>query len=152
MRISKKWFTALPFGLLLLAVVTGCGYGDRPTLAEVKGTLLKGGKPVKNARVEFHPRSEAAFSYGETDEEGHFRLFYSTGPAGAAIGMHDVILYGVKRSAATAEEGDEDSLPGTLRPVGAPDVSAAAEKAGPAEVEGLSAEVVSGANDITLEI
>ena len=113
-----------------------------------------------NARVEFYPDGEGGTSYGTTDAEGNFELFYSTGDAGAAIGTHKVVVIGggVDVAVATAPTtAGEEASEGTLAPVGMPGGSGPGSGrgpgSGPAEVKGLTAEIVDGEpNFIELEL
>ena len=128
-----------------------------PALAEVTGTLTKGGQPVANARVEFYPDGPGGASYGNTDKDGRFELFYTTGPAGAAIGTHKVTVIGGSVDASAVEpdpvDGGEEAAEGTLAPVGTPGGSSRGGSGGaPKETKGLVAEVVEGSNDIQLEM
>lgn len=144
--------------LLALSAVSGCGNGDMPELAEVTGTLTKGGVPVVGAQVEFYPDGPGAASYGKTDQDGRFELYYSTGPAGAALGTHKVTIIGGSVDASEVEAdpvgGGEEAAEGTLAPVGEPGGNARGGPGGgaPKEVKGLVAEVVAGTNDIQLEM
>jgi hypothetical protein len=76
-------------GLLVLA--GGCGRG--PQVAEVEGTVTKGGAPLKNVRVEFWPETDGPKSTGVTDEQGRFTLKTEDGrTVGAVVGSHKVVL------------------------------------------------------------
>lgn len=107
-----------------------------------------------NARVEFYPEGEGGASYGTTDQEGKFELIYSTGDTGAAIGTHKVVVIGggVDASVAAAPTtAGEEANEGTLAPVGMP--GRPGPGSGPAEVKGLTAEIVDGGpNFIELEL
>lgn len=78
----------------LFGSILGCSQSDRPELVEVAGTLTKGGKPFSGASVEFYPEGPGGASYGITDVEGKFKLNYSTGLPGAAVGRHSVKVIG----------------------------------------------------------
>ncbi|MEO9595761.1 hypothetical protein [Rhodopirellula bahusiensis] len=114
------------FSLFCLTVLTvGCSSGDKPDLVPVAGTLTKDGVPFVNATLEFHPQGHGGVSYGQTDETGQFKLHYTTGEAGAAIGSHEVHVFGgheqgkaAPASAATASNPDEGEAP-TI--IGSPD-------------------------------
>ncbi|QEG38686.1 transthyretin-like family protein [Roseimaritima ulvae] len=158
-NFNRRWTVAVgSLCLLGLSVLPGCGNGDMPELAEVTGTLTKGGQPVVNARVEFYPDGPGAASYGKTDQDGKFELYYSTGPAGAAIGTHKVTVIGGSVDASEVEaepvEGGEEAAEGTLAPVGGPGGNSRSGPGGgaPKETTGLTAEVVAGSNDIQLEM
>jgi hypothetical protein len=87
-------FRGMSFCLLLSAFASGCSTSDKPELVEVGGTLTKNGKPFADALVEFYPEANAGASYGTTDEQGKFKLSYTTGEPGAAIGQHTVKVIG----------------------------------------------------------
>jgi len=136
-----------------LFAVVGCGPGGPPLSDDVTGTLTKGGKPVMNAQVEFYPVVDGATSYGQTDAEGNFKLYYSTGIPGAVIGKHNVTIIGGSVKAGDSDElkteGGDDAEEGTLAPVGGPGKTSSG---GPKESKGLAAEVVEGPNVIKLEM
>jgi len=81
----------IPVGLI------GCGASttsDTPMLAEVKGVLLQGGKPVEGAEIYFRPQSDAesSMSHATTDAEGKFTLKYGADASGAYVGSHQVTV------------------------------------------------------------
>jgi len=144
------------FGVLLGALVVtslGCSSSDKPSLAGVTGTLTKDGKPFADALVEFYPEADGGASYGTTDEQGNFKLSYSTGDSGAAIGMHVVKVIGGRvvggkaaapSKMASNEDGEEFAV---LTDPSAP----VRRSAGPPEPVVLSAEVLADQdNMITL--
>ncbi|MCC9641283.1 hypothetical protein LOC71_03280 [Rhodopirellula sp. JC740] len=104
------------------ALTAGCSGSDKPALAPVEGTLTKDGVPFVNATLEFHPQTHGGVSYGQTDETGQFKLHYTTGEPGAAIGKHEVLVFGGhekgKTSASSSalagnpDEGDAPTLIG----------------------------------------
>ncbi|EMI15984.1 hypothetical protein RMSM_07100 [Rhodopirellula maiorica SM1] len=159
-----NYVSKLSLGLVICLLVgtLGCSRSDKPSLAEVKGKLMKEGKPFVNAQVEFYPTVDGAASYGETDETGSFTLFYSTGDPGAAIGDHKVTVIGGHvagdPSPPTPEvvaptTSTEEMAEGTLQPVGmAPQGRSRNKDGSPSRVEGLTAKVESGANDIILNL
>ena len=88
-------------GSAALLVLLGCGGVDGPDLGQVTGTVLMDGNPVSNAVLVFQPE-HARPSYGRTDAEGKYELYYTDEKPGATIGEHRI-------SITTGEEGDEDS-------------------------------------------
>ena len=85
----KQVFAALLFSTFLM----GCGSGDIPPLAPVKGQVLLKGKPLPNAKVVFRPEKGGGRpSGGKTDEDGCFELFYAEEIPGAIIGPHKVLI------------------------------------------------------------
>jgi hypothetical protein len=85
---------AVPLLLLLLA---SCGDSN---VVPVTGTLTYKSQPVKNAYIDFVPANGRP-SWGETDEQGRFKLNYEQGRDGALIGKHKVW---VRRKMTTAAE------------------------------------------------
>jgi hypothetical protein len=149
-----SWFSK--FNVLsaaLLIASLGCSASDKPELSEVTGTLTKNGQPFANALVEFYPEANAGASYGTTDEQGNFKLNYTTGDPGAAAGKHVVNVIGghvtggagaTANKTAASEEGEEFAV---LADPEAP----SKRSAGPPEPVILSAEVLADqANVITL--
>lgn len=143
----------------LACLSVGCSHDDTPDLSEVTGTLMKSGKPVADAQVEFYPTTVGAASYGKTDEQGKFVLRYSTGKPGAAVDKHTVTVIGGR---VDGERGGglvlpemlagEDAVEGTLEPIGL-QKKGKRNSGGPETVEGLTAEVLaSGPNHIELNI
>ncbi|MGL4943391.1 MAG: carboxypeptidase-like regulatory domain-containing protein [Thermoguttaceae bacterium] len=92
----RRWIVVLAFGLLLLAG-SGCG-GSRGeqayrslNLAEVAGTITLDGKPLANAQVQFEERG--SFSYGVTDANGKYRLYFDTHHTGVRPGQKTVRIW-----------------------------------------------------------
>ena len=131
--------------LVTLVFFAGCGADDSPELVTVQGTLTKGGQPFTDALLEFFPETSGGASYGKTDAEGKFTLYYTNGNQGAAIGRHTIqvtggqVAGGKSAVAMTAGAGDAPSSMSAGGPTGSP---ASAVK--------LTAEVVAGENNLTL--
>ena len=92
MQSARRW-PILPLFLGLLAA--GCTGG--PKLVPVTGKVTMNGKPLKNAKVDFHPDPDMGNtgpgSSGTTDENGNFTLVCSQGAKpGAVVGHHRVIV------------------------------------------------------------
>ncbi|MEW4455200.1 hypothetical protein AB1L30_21205 [Bremerella sp. JC817] len=91
--MSMKKNLAFSMVALVALTVTGCFSGSGKDLNAVTGTITKDGVPFADAHIEFHPQSgEGAVSYGKSDQEGNFKLYYSTGQPGALPGTHKVIV------------------------------------------------------------
>jgi hypothetical protein len=142
--------------LMLVVVLAGCSSSDKPSLAEVNGTLTKGGKPFVDAALEFYPEGMGGTSYGTTDSAGNFKLNYSTGEPGAAVGKHTVKVIGGRVAGAPAPAAptippDADGSEVVLAPVAAP--SKATPGSGPQEPVMLTAEILADTiNTITLNM
>ena len=77
--------TSQLIALLGLLLLTGCG-GDSD-MGAVTGTVKLDGKPVENARLEFHPKEgNKPPSYGMTDEDGYFSMSFSNTRDGVFLG------------------------------------------------------------------
>ena len=63
-----------------------------PDLGQVSGTVTKGGEPLFDARVDFHPidAEDAGSASGYTDENGFYELRYTKGFNGTALGKNRV--------------------------------------------------------------
>jgi len=74
--------------ILLLAVLGGCG-SDHP-LAQVGGTVTRGGKPIEHIMVHFYP-TQGRPSWGVTDAQGRYTMEYDD-RKGVEIGHHKVYV------------------------------------------------------------
>ena len=88
---------------------TGCFSGSGQQLHSVDGTITKDGVPFVDASLEFEPQTAGAPSYGKSDENGNFKLYYSTGKPGAAPGQHKVKVLG-GRKASDAKPAEPTSI------------------------------------------
>lgn len=128
--------------------------------------VTKDGVPLAGAQVEFYPTGNAAPSYGKTDDNGAFKLYYSTGLVGALVGEHRVhIIGGRKIGEATPspvpapappppmEEMTEDGEPAPV-PLAAPEGAATAANggAGGPQPKVLTATVAPGKNHLELKL
>ncbi len=77
MKIRSKLRNTL-IALSTIALFVGCTPSDQPELVTVDGTLTKGGQPFADAVVEFYPDAKGGTSYGKTNAEGKFTLYYTT--------------------------------------------------------------------------
>ncbi|MHC2068807.1 carboxypeptidase-like regulatory domain-containing protein [Bremerella sp. T1] len=79
--------------LAFAATSLGCFSSSSVDLLETTGTVTKDGVPLVKARLEFLPvNGNGATSQGITDENGNFKLYYSTGKLGAVPGPHKVTV------------------------------------------------------------
>lgn len=98
--------------VLLALTATGCFSSSGQDLHAVDGTITKDGVPFVDANLEFEPQTAGAPSYGKSDENGIFKLYYSTGKPGAAPGQHKVkVLGGRKASEAKPNEPTSKEAP-----------------------------------------
>jgi len=88
-------------GLVLFAPLAGCG-SDGPQIVPLTGSLTYKGQPVTNAVLWFQPEVGRP-SWGQTDEQGQFKLSYDKTRDGAVAGKHKVWI---DRRAVTQAERD----------------------------------------------
>jgi hypothetical protein len=79
----------LPAALFLFLTVAGCSQG--PAVVEISGTATRGGQPVADLVVTFHP-DQGRPSWGFTDAQGRFTLHYDNQRDGAVVGRHRVYV------------------------------------------------------------
>jgi hypothetical protein len=92
--------------LLVAALASGCGRGDKPLTAPVVGTVTLDGEPLKGAVVTFWPKAKQDNpSAGITDESGEYRL--AGAHEGAAPGSYKVtVQYYTKADGTPADTSD----------------------------------------------
>ncbi|MBR9802873.1 MAG: carboxypeptidase-like regulatory domain-containing protein [Rubinisphaera brasiliensis] len=95
--------------LLALSCVTGCGGGDGPELATVSGTVTLNGQPLHGAVVTFLPKSGGRPAMANTDEDGHFKLNYSSTEMGGVVGSNTVRVS--KQEAKPDGSGQQELIP-----------------------------------------
>ena len=78
--------------LALLIAIAAVGCSSKIRLAEVGGTVTKGGKPQKNVWVQFALATGGRPAEGRTNGEGRYKLDYSRGREGAPLGTHRVTV------------------------------------------------------------
>ncbi|MCC9608304.1 hypothetical protein LOC68_10955 [Blastopirellula sp. JC732] len=134
-------FPLLSMTLCLLAI--GCG-PTGPKLAEVSGVITIDGKPLHGAVVSFSPAEPGGSpSYGLTDVEGRYSLFFSRDRTGAMPGKHNVTIE-------TEKLGREDQQ--ALRDAGQPVPEYVAIPYRYRQMGTLTADVESGRNEVNLEL
>jgi len=84
-NLLAPWAIVVP-----LMALTGC-QKEGPTIVKVTGVLTYKGQPVPNAYVRFFPEYGRP-SWGQTDEQGRFKLNYDRDRDGALVGKHKVCL------------------------------------------------------------
>lgn len=126
-----------------LMLALGCSDGG-PELTTVTGTITLDGKPMPGVLVTFAPAAGSP-SYGKTDAEGKYDLWYTDDKKGAMLGKHDVMLEVDKLSASEiAEMKAEGQTVDTT-----PTMPIPRKYRGP---NALSAEVAEGTNQIDFEL
>lgn len=80
-----------PLLAFCLLLGTGCSSGIR--LAEVEGTVTRGGEIQPKLWVQFRPKAGGRLAEGRTDSAGRYKLDYSRGREGAPLGPHRVLVY-----------------------------------------------------------
>jgi hypothetical protein len=84
--------TAQRISVLGLLFLAGCGRDAE--MGGVTGTVKLDGKPVENARLEFHPKAgNKPPSYGMTDENGYYSMDFSDSRAGVFLGEVTVQIW-----------------------------------------------------------
>ncbi|WP_442509175.1 carboxypeptidase regulatory-like domain-containing protein [Novipirellula sp. SH528] len=96
-------------GIVLVLSTLGCGgllQADYSSigLVPVTGTVTLDGAAVEGAVV-FFESDDRTFSYGTTDESGHYELKFNSKTAGVTQGLKTVRISTV---ASTGERGEED--------------------------------------------
>lgn len=124
---------------LLLLVALGCG-ASGPRLYPVTGrVVLKDGKPVAGAVVEF-AAADGSGARGKTDADGRFELS-TGGRKGAAAGPHRVAVVQMLVADGAAAHVKPHHAPLVIHP-----------KYAKLETSGLTRDVAAGANDFALEL
>ena len=129
----------------LAVAINGCG-GVGGNTAPTKGKVLVGGTPTAGLNVVFQP-AEGWPATGVTDAQGNFTLSTLNPNDGALVGKHKV---GVTQ---------DTSASGPPPMPGSPDYDPSKVQKAPfdskyfsPQTSGIEKEVVSGQNDITIEI
>jgi hypothetical protein len=99
------------FALLLPAILVFSGCGDSTAPARVTGTLTLDGTPVANATLAFIPVSGERRSYGETDSQGRYELWFTGQLAGAVVGEHRIEI---RTGSADTPSGEDVSAAETI--------------------------------------
>lgn len=107
--------------LACIALFSGCGSGNKHTLAKVTGKVTQAGKPVAKASVFFQPiggdvgNSAGQGSIGVTDDNGNYELkTFRNQEAGAIVGRHRVT---VNLPNANASDEGESSTATNMSPL-----------------------------------
>lgn len=93
---------------VVMSVLVGCGGGSDLKLGKVTGRVTLDGKPLANASVKFTPEGESRGSFGSTNEQGEYSLYYTYDKAGALVGEHHVAI---SSASANDEELKDPLLP-----------------------------------------
>lgn len=86
--MASRWL------ILVAMTVAGCGKTG-PELAEVRGVITLGERPMRDVIVTFRPTGQTAGNgaHGATDAQGRFELADVRGGKGARPGQYKVHLY-----------------------------------------------------------
>ncbi|HBJ38524.1 MAG TPA: hypothetical protein DDZ51_27970 [Planctomycetaceae bacterium] len=97
--IRKSFSIAALAGMLALSV--GCGGDGGPVPVPVTGQVLYQGKPVEDARITFHGRTDAGgrSASGKTDGQGNFSLTTFKSGDGAVPGDYTISISKTAESA-----------------------------------------------------
>jgi hypothetical protein len=135
--------------LLLVAPLAGCR-DDSPKVVKVTGTLTHKGLPVTNAYIRFRPETGRP-SWGQTDDQGRFKLSYDRTQDGAVVGKHKVWIE--QRPTTPAEQ--DAVMPGSSTPVRrtatSRDLTALFDKYG-AEKSTYTVDITPDTKDLTIEL
>ncbi len=122
----------------------GCAESGRPVVP-VEGIVTRQGKPVPSLFLNFMPASGRP-SWGQTDENGAFRLQYEPGRDGAEVGTHKVFV----RFRAANPQDEFDLLAGKKK--FHPDQGAIEAKYGKVESTPLLIEVKRGVSPLNIVV
>ncbi len=100
---EKRYFPRGLIAVLVLIGLGGCVGYDK--VAPVSGTVTLDGDPVERASLLFEPEKGGRPSYGITDKQGNYKLFYSRTQNGAEVGPSVVRISKLK------DEDDDASAP-----------------------------------------
>ena len=84
--------------IAVAAMFTGCSDNSGGPLGPVSGTVTLDGKPLVGVEVVFSPMATegnsnpGVYSFGTTDESGHYELKTRHGKTGAIVGKHSVTI------------------------------------------------------------
>jgi hypothetical protein len=85
-------------------LAAGCGQGDRPPLAPVRGTVRLEGHPLEGGFIVFRPERGRSSSSG-IDARGRYELRYVGDIYGAMVGKHTVYIV------SATERSPQEKLP-----------------------------------------
>lgn len=85
----KSCLLTVSAAVLVLAII-GCGETG-PKIVNVSGRVTRGGRPVKDLKVNFVPDTGRP-SWGFTDPDGRYVLHYTRQEDGACVGKHKVFV------------------------------------------------------------
>ena len=135
-------FGRLLAGVLLIAALQGCT-PEGPEVVEIAGVATRGGKPVPNIELTFHPDSGRP-SWGTTDEDGRFYLRYDRDQDGAVVGHHKVTVRGRQPQSAAEEFSGKITAP--------PEIAAIREKFGNVDTTPLGFDIKESNDDLQVPL
>ena len=90
--MSRSSLFLLVASIVTISFGSGCGGHGGPPLGTVTGKVTLDGEPVPGLSVTFIPEEGGSPSYGGTDDNGEYRLYFNQKRAGAELGSHKVII------------------------------------------------------------
>lgn len=111
--MPNRLLRLIPVGIIVTTTLLGCGGASGPQLGHVYGTITINDEPVPGVRVVFVPEGQGSPSYGATDQNGNYRLFYSQNRSGAQLGKHHVLIE--TPAPATDEDGNPVSQEASVK-------------------------------------
>jgi hypothetical protein len=131
LMIRLKSYAGSAALLAVMVCLAGCA-PDGPEVVEISGVATRGGNPVPNIELTFHPDFGRP-SWGVTDEQGRFELHYTRQQDGAVVGRHKVTIRGRQPQSAEEEFSGTITVP--------PEIAALREKFGSVETTTLVFEI-----------
>lgn len=113
--LRLRCWPALAAFAALVAPTAGCGSAG-PKVVPVAGTATRGGKPVADVELTFHPEKGRP-SWANTEADGRFRLDYSRDRDGAVLGRHRVTVRGRQPRSAAEEFAGKIPHPAEVREI-----------------------------------
>ncbi|WP_339743681.1 carboxypeptidase-like regulatory domain-containing protein [uncultured Rubinisphaera sp.] len=85
-----KKFIQLGVAFMVTVILAGCSSESGPKLGTVSGMVMVDGQPLSGVVVNFSPENGERASYAITDDNGYYKLRFSSKRMGALPGRHRV--------------------------------------------------------------
>lgn len=87
----------------LLVAMAGCSNTSQPNyaglgLVEISGTIRLDGNPIANAEIRFETVEDGTYSYGHSDDSGHYKLMFDSRKSGIIPGKKRVMILSKRKS------------------------------------------------------